>query len=163
VASSPDEAGAGQHRQMASCPASKTGRCNDSEPAYERLSRRDHQLEPDGSVLGCGAHLHEQETSWPVNVAGREATVKVCGVAVAKPQGHSWAPTLSNGLGVNVGTIPMAPFPVSRQLTGGKVCRRLMPLGWGGAVVVVRGRESRLHGEGPQHVRSIHADRGGRW
>jgi hypothetical protein len=124
VASSPDEAGAGQHRQMASCPASKTGRCNDSEPAYERLSRRDHQLEPDGSRLGCGAHLHEQETSWPVNVAGWEAMVKVCGVAVAKPQGHSWAPTLSNGLG---------------------------------------GRESRLHGEGPQHVRSIHADRGDRW
>jgi hypothetical protein len=27
----------------------------------------------------------------------REATVKVCGVAVAKPQGHSWAPNLSSG------------------------------------------------------------------
>jgi hypothetical protein len=89
--------------------------------------------------------------------------VKVCGVAVAKPQGHSWAPTPSNGLGVNVGTILTAPFPVSCQLIGGKVCRRLMPLGWGGGVVVVRGRESRLHGEGPQHVRSIHADRGVRW
>ena len=92
----------------------------------------------------------------------REATVKVCGVAVAKPQGHSWAPTPSNGLGVNVGTIPMAPFPVSRPLIGGKVCRRLMPSGWGGGVVVVRGRESRLHGEGLQHVRSIQSDRGDR-
>ncbi len=89
--------------------------------------------------------------------------MKVCGVAVAKPQGHSWAPTLSNGLGVNVGTIPMAPFPVSRPLIGGKVCRRLMPSGWGGGVVVVRGLESRLHGEGLQHVRSIQADRGDRW
>ena len=27
----------------------------------------------------------------------REATVKVCGVAVAKPQGQSWAPNLWNG------------------------------------------------------------------
>jgi hypothetical protein len=27
-----------------------------------------------------------------VYVAGREATVKVCGVGVARPQGHSWAP-----------------------------------------------------------------------
>jgi len=27
----------------------------------------------------------------------REATVNVCGVAVAKPQGHSWAPNLSKG------------------------------------------------------------------
>jgi len=30
-------------------------------------------------------------------VAGGEATVKVCGVAVAMPQGHSWAPHPSNG------------------------------------------------------------------
>ncbi len=27
----------------------------------------------------------------------KEATVKACGVAVAKPQGHSWAPNLLNG------------------------------------------------------------------
>ena len=39
-------------------PASEAGRCNDSEPAYERLSRADHQLEPDGFGLGSGAHLH---------------------------------------------------------------------------------------------------------
>lgn len=32
-----------------------------------------------------------------VDVAGREATVKDCGVVVAMLQGHSWAPTLSNG------------------------------------------------------------------
>ena len=30
-----------------------------------------------------------------VGDGGREATVKVCGVAVAMLQGHSWAPTLS--------------------------------------------------------------------
>jgi hypothetical protein len=29
--------------------------------------------------------------------AGLEATVKVCGVAVARPQGKSWAPVPSNG------------------------------------------------------------------
>jgi hypothetical protein len=33
----------------------------------------------------------------PVDIAGREATVKVYGVAVAMPQGHSWAPHLSIG------------------------------------------------------------------
>jgi len=32
-----------------------------------------------------------------VDVAGREATVKDCGVAVARLQGQSWAPNLSNG------------------------------------------------------------------
>ena len=89
--------------------------------------------------------------------------MKVCGVAVARPQGHSWAPNPTNGLRVNVGTIPAVPSSVSCQLTGGKVCRRLMPPEWGGGVVVVRGRESRLHGEGPQRVRSIQADRGDRW
>jgi hypothetical protein len=88
--------------------------------------------------------------------------VKGCGVAVARPQGHSWAPNPTNGLGVNVGTIPTAPFSVSGQLIGGKVCRQLMPTGWGGGVVVVRGRESRLHGEGPQRVRSIQVEGGDR-
>ena len=51
------------------------------------------------------------ETPAPVNVAGREATGKDCGVAVAIPQGHSWAPPLSNGTTVNVGTLPAAPPP----------------------------------------------------
>ena len=36
-------------------------------------------------------------TLWPVDVAGWEATPNACGVGVAKPQGQSWAPRLSNG------------------------------------------------------------------
>jgi hypothetical protein len=36
-------------------------------------------------------------TRWSGDVAGAEATMKVCGVVVAKPQGHSWAPRLLNG------------------------------------------------------------------
>ena len=35
--------------------------------------------------------------------------MKVCGVAVAMLQGHSWAPTPSNGSRVNVGTISVVP------------------------------------------------------
>lgn len=118
----------------------------------------------DGYGLGCGAHPHDVwGTLWPAGVAGREATVKVCGVAVARLQGHSWAPNSFSGSRVNVGTILAVPYPVSGQLVGGKVCRRLMLAGWGGGVVVVRGRESRLHGEGPQRVRSDRTGRGGRW
>ena len=49
------------------------------------------------------------ETPAPVDVAGREATAKDCGVTVAIPQGHSWAPPLSNGITGNVGTLPAAP------------------------------------------------------
>ena len=88
--------------------------------------------------------------------------MKVCGVTVARLQGHSWAPNPSNGSRMNVGTVPAAPFPASCSLAGGKVCRRPMPPGWGGGPVVVRGRESRLHGEGVQRVRRSKADRGGR-
>jgi hypothetical protein len=95
--------------------------------------------------------------------------VKACGVAVARLQGHSWAPTPSNGPRANVGTTPMVPFPTSSRLAGGKARRRLMPSGWGGGPVVVRDRESRSHalqgwghGEGVQRVGSLQADRGGR-
>ena len=123
-----------------------------------------HQLEPDGSGLGGSAHPpFWRGTLWSVRFAGREAMVNVCGVAVAMLQGHSWAPTLLNGSRVNVGTIPTVPDPASSLLVGGKTRRRLMLLGWGGGSVVVRGRESRLHGEGVQCVRSRRADRGGRW
>ena len=93
-------------------------------------------------------------TSWLGDIAGREAVVNVCGVAAAMLQGHSWVPIPSNGQKVNAGTIPVVPNPVSCQLPGGKVRRRLMPPGWGGGPVVVRGRESRSHGEGVQRDRS---------
>jgi hypothetical protein len=102
-------------------------------------------------------------TLWLGDVADREATVKVYGVAVARLQGHSRTPTLSTGPKVNVGTILMAPPRQSSRLEGGKTRRRSMPAGWDGGPVVVRGRESRSHGEGVQHDRSRDADRGGRW
>jgi hypothetical protein len=96
------------------------------------------------------------------DVADREATVKGCGVAVARPQGHSWAPTPTNGLMVNVGTTSGGPSPTNSLLAGGQARRRLTLPGWDGGVVVVRGRESRPHGEGPQRGRGIDADGGGR-
>ena len=142
--------------------------------AYVRNQRlnapqESHQLQPGGSGLDCSAHpigmacgVAGRGTLRLGDVAGREATVKACGVAVAMLQGHSWAPTPSNGSGVNVGTIPPVPFPGSSRLPGGKAHRRPMSAGWGGGPVVVRGRENRPHGEGVQCVRSIDASPGGR-
>jgi hypothetical protein len=90
--------------------------------------------------------------------------VKACGVAVARLQGHSWAPTPSNGWRVNVGTDLLVPSRrPARAAEDGKARCRLTPPGWGGGPVVVRGRESRSHGEGVQRGRSRNADRGGRW
>jgi hypothetical protein len=122
------------------------------------------RLEPGGSGPHSSAYSHRvvRATSWPGDVAYREATVKVCGVAVAKLQGHSWAPTPSKGSGVNVGTTPAVPLSVSDQLASGKARRRPMLAGWGGEPVVVRGRENRPHGEGVQRFRSIDAERGDR-
>ena len=94
----------------------------------------------------------------PVDIAGREATVKNCGVTVARLQGHSWAPTPLKGSRVNVGTTSSVP-----AVMVGKTCRRSTPTKWGGGPVVVRARESRVHGEGVQCARSIDARRGGRW
>ena len=55
---------------------------------------------------------------------------------------------------VNVGTTLGLPFPPHGQWGGGQARCRLMAPGWGGVLVVVRGRESRLHGEGAQRVSS---------
>lgn len=128
------------------------------------------RLEPGG--LGPVSSAHPRSVSSDVvgwgtsglgDVASREAVVNVCGVAAAMLQGHSWAPTPSNGSTVNVGTTVTIPSPCSSLLFGGKVRRRPMSSWWGGGPVVVRGRESRSHGEGVQRVRGINVFVGGRW
>ena len=43
------------------------------------------------------AHATEASDLVAVDVDGAEATRKVCGVLVAMPLGHSWAPRLPNG------------------------------------------------------------------
>ena len=55
---------------------------------------------------------------------------------------------------VNVGTVSESPSPLPGQGGGGQVHRRLTAWGWGGVSVVVRARESRVHGEGRQQVRN---------
>jgi hypothetical protein len=100
-------------------------------------------------------------SGWLMSPVG-EATVNACGVAVAMPQGHSWAPNPSNGQIVNVGTVLVVPPCCPARAAGGKARRRLMPPGWDGGVVVVRARESRVHGEGPQRDRRFIAAGGGR-
>ncbi len=95
-------------------------------------------------------------------IASQEAMMKVCGVVVAKQQGHSWTPTPLSGSRVNVGTISVAPSPTNILLVGGKARCRSKPSRWGGGPVVVRGRESRLHGEGVQRNRSYYAKSGAR-
>src|SRR3954468_1938424 len=78
------------------------------EPVVEppKVERR---LESGGSGPVSGAHLGRDVTSprelrpGP-GLAGSKATMKCCGVVVARPPGNSWAPIPSNGQVVNVGT-----------------------------------------------------------
>ena len=58
-------------------------------------------------------------TPKPALRAGGEATVTVCGVAVAMLSGSSWAPHSSIGRMVNVGTVSGSPFPPPGQGGGG--------------------------------------------
>ena len=55
---------------------------------------------------------------------------------------------------VNMGTLPRLPYPGCCQRPGGQGHRRPMGMAGGGAAVVVRGRESRPHGEGRQRDRN---------
>src|SRR5487761_1095012 len=56
---------------------------------------------------------------------------------------------------VNVGTAWALPYLPTSQVGSGKDRRHPMAPRRDGASVVVRGRESRLHGEGRQRVRSL--------
>ena len=81
-----------------------------------------------------------------------EATRKACGVLVA---GEELDTAPVNRSVVNVGTILKLPSRLVIQTSDGQARRQPMASGWGGALAVVRGRESRPHGEGGQQVRSI--------
>jgi hypothetical protein len=62
---------------------------------------------------------------------------------------------------VNVRTIPELPYPPPCQGGDGQARDRPVAQGWGVVLVVVRGRESRLHGEGGQRVRKQGTGRSG--
>ena len=124
------------------------------------------QLKPDRSGLCSDAHPHDfvRGTLWSGDVADREVIVNAYGVAMTMLQGHSWTPTLSSGWRMNVGTILLVPDCAGGQPARfGKARCWLVPAGWDGGPVVVRARESRVHGEGVQCVRSTMTDRGVRW
>lgn len=53
---------------------------------------------------------------------------------------------------MNMGTLPSLPLPACCQRVGGQGHRHLLGAVGGGAVVVVRERESRSHGEGRQQA-----------
>ena len=134
VDSSPDNAGTGQHCQMAWV---RQARRKGVTKVNQRLNAsQDETTSSNLAHLGWVATrtrtmMSCRETLGSGDVADREATVNACGVTVAKLQGHSWAPTPSNGSRMNVGTTLMVLSPASSQLVGGKTHRQSMLSGWG--------------------------------
>lgn len=113
-----------------------------------------YQLEPGGSGLACIASLlglPGGELGHRLKMSVSEAMMNARGVVMARVLGHSWVPIPSTDQTVNVGTLSPAPHAVaSGHASCGKARRPLVPPGGGGGSVVVRGRESRPHGEGTQ-------------
>jgi hypothetical protein len=97
VASGPDKAGA----WPAPSDGGGSGKHDEKEYARNRCvkpPKMSHQLEPDGSGLGAvrACLTHGWATPDWLRRPVREATVKVCGVAVAMPRGYSRAPPSSS-------------------------------------------------------------------
>jgi hypothetical protein len=103
----------------------------------------------------CAARGHRWwSTPKPVDSAGGEATLKVCGVGVAMLPGHELGTSLVDRSRGERGNRPRSLLAsVGQAEAEGQVRRRLTAGGRDGGLVVVRGRESRLHGEGDQQTR----------
>ena len=134
--------------------ASKTRRRNESEPVAKPLNRRAGSNLVDMGRLAV--HDHSEVVDSEVGKSPRprghtECLRRRCGEAA----GAQLDASLVNRLVVNVGTIPAVPSPLPSQGRDGQARRRPSAPGWDGALVVVRGRESRPHGEGEQRVRSL--------
>ena len=96
---------------------------------------------------GCGRRLRSRLLAPVGRLSG-----KVCGVSESEAAGEKLGVSLVERNIVNMGTDPGLSLPLRCQCGGGQVHRRPIASGRGGASVVVRGRESRPHGEGRQRV-----------
>ena len=85
----------------------------------------------------------------PGEIAGTEAMVMDCGVAMARLPGHSWAPSLSTGRMSERGNRLGSPSWLAIHVASGQVRRRLMTRRRDGASVLVVGVVSEPPGADP--------------
>ena len=96
---------------------------------------------------GCGRRLRNRLRAPVGRLSG-----KACGVPESEAAGEKLGVSLVERNIVNMGTDPGLSLPPCCQRGGRQVHRRPTASGRDGASVVVRGRESRPHGEGRQRV-----------
>lgn len=164
MASSPDNDGTGQHRQMARVRQARRRGVRRRNQWWNPLKWTagsnlvDLGRSASSVVVGCeDGRVLDLVVGWP----GAEVTVKACGVAVTRLAGEKLGADPVEWSMVNVGTSVESPSRLVGQTGRGKARRLLMARRWGGALVVVRGRESRSHGEGEQRDRSQSAGTSG--
>ena len=134
-------------------PASKTGRCNASEPVAKPLNRRagSNLVDMGRSAVHDHQEVVDSEAGRNPRPGGHtEGLRRRCGDAAGEELGTDPVDRYM----VNVGTVPEPPSPPPSQGGGGQAHRRLTARERDGASVVVRARESRAHGEGRQQARN---------
>lgn len=153
VESSPDNAGTRRHFQTAWVRQARREGVREEPVSKLRNRRASSNLVDRGwwavreRPVGCS-------TPKPGEVAGGEAMVKGCGVAVAMLSEQQLGTSLVDRLRGERGNRPRSPFLLSSLASSGQARRRLRAVGRGGGLVVVRARERRVHGEGGQQVSS---------
>jgi hypothetical protein len=138
-------------------PASETGRCNTHEPAVEppQAGNTGSNLVDMGRLAAKREPVIPGQADWRRRVsARRQGHEERLRRTRGKAAGEELGTTPVDWSVVNVGTISGLPSPPASQVGDGQARRQLLAPRWGGVLVVVRGRESRPHGEGGQRVRS---------
>jgi len=152
--SSSDNAGTVWHRQTGWARQARRKGVRMQKPVVEPPQERD-RLEPGGSGPGSSA----RPSRWATPTVGCDARRGGHGEGLRRNRGEAAGEELGTDpverLMVNVGTATGSPSLRASQAGSGKACRRLMARWRDGGSVVVRGRESRLHGEGTQRVRRL--------
>jgi hypothetical protein len=105
--------------------------------------------------MGRGA-VRDRRVWWstpkPRSSVGGEAMVKDYGVAMAMLPGQELGISLVDRSCSERGNHPRSPSGSRGQRGSGQARCRLMAVGWGGGLVVVRAHERCVHGEGGQQV-----------
>jgi len=137
--------------------ASKTGRCNPREPVV----KPPQASEPAptwriwaGQQSASGAEWRRRMTQDTWFATDLRAVRKDCGVLMARAAGEKLDTAPVDRLRGERGNRRGAALPLASQVGDGQDRRHPAAPRWGGVPVVVRGRESRPHGEGGQRVRS---------
>ena len=157
VASSSDNDGTGRHCQTARVRQARREGTRMQKPVVEPPQAL-HRLQPGGYGPGRSARrFRPLGTTTPTPVFNGRPGGSGEGLRRNRSEaaGEELGAYPVNGCAVNTGTIPTPPSSPPNRSGSGQARRRPVAPGWGGGSVVVRGRESRLHGEGSQQISRV--------